>query len=85
MKQLKFNSDKDMKELEKYNFNLINYDNNQIYHKRVELEDIKAIDYYFINYNLAIKTHGTLDEVCLDNTIYDLIKANLLIVEESDN
>ena len=45
---LKIKDNIDLKDLEKFGFELINYDGLNVYHKRTNLADIKAIDYYII-------------------------------------
>lgn len=79
MKQLKFNSDKDIRELEKYGFRpeydaisnkLFGYG---LYSTRVWIKDyvLRPRDAHFSNLDYVI--------------IYDLIKAKLLIVEDIDD
>lgn len=93
MKQLKFNPDEDMKELEKYGFEF-----KEIYGWRYEYKNSnRLID----NSDLLLKPYEDINVVTFDernvlyihaNThmvmippiIYDLIKAKLLMVEDKD-
>lgn len=83
MKQLKFNPDKDMKELEKYNG----------IKKKID-DEIVYCFYYEGDIEFYIDEDG---EICFDKwpeciyfdfvfrKLYDLIKANLLIVESDED
>jgi hypothetical protein len=77
---LKIKNDIDLKELEKFGFTDIVYDGDPLYyHKRI-YSNLNGIDYY-IHKNergISIKIFGTLDDVLIDRTLYDLIKAGLV-------
>lgn len=88
MKQLKFNHDEDIKELEKYLTKETIYGSDKKWHKDVyclldEDDDVE----FFINEKGEIDYVQYPECIDWDNVlckIYDLIKANLLIVEESE-
>ena len=79
---LKIKEDIDLKELEKYGFELVkgyNYD----FYKKTSNENIELTYYIDIDFkNVTVSTYDG-DDVELDNTIYDLIKDGL--VEKVDD
>lgn len=74
---LKIKDNVDLKELEKYGFELVKGYNFDFYRKK-STENIELT--YFIDMdfkNISVETYDG-DEVELDNTIYDLIKDGLV-------
>lgn len=86
MKKLKFNPDKDMKELEKYGYNFgIEYPIGKAYIKNLGYGD-------YISIRKDGRIHIEIEDFCGDNyeqfvneLLDDLIKANLLIMESDED
>ncbi len=90
MSKLIFNPEKDMKELKMYGFKYIDVSkvqwansNNNYWCKKVYLgDDYDNRVFYLINEKDRYYHVDSCESGVLDNTTYDLIKANLIIDEE---